>query len=399
MRVLRVCAYFAPAWIYGGPARSILESCQGLAELGEQVRVLTTTANGDAELDAPIGAPVETEGVETWYYPRSYPRSAFHSPALYRAVREQVADFDVVQVHATLLPLGVVACRAAERAGVPYLVTPHGALDPWALRRKALKKALFLRLWERANLVRADAVVVLTEDEKRQVLRLAPGCRAVVAPNGQAPPDLDATPPRSMISEALPSLGARPYVLFLGRLSPKKGLDLLIPAFAHAARAHPDWLLVVAGPDEGGMRLQVERLSRRHGISERVLLTGMVNGAIKTALIGHAGAFCLPSYSEGLPTAVIEAMMLERPVVLSRQCHMPEVGERGAGWVVDTSIEQVAAGLAEAMDLPDEREARGARGRALALERFSRDAAARRLRDLYRSCIEARAARSQAART
>lgn len=390
MRVLRVTAYFAPAWVYGGPPRSILESCKGLLDLGEEVRVLTTTANGRTELDVPVGVPVDVEGVQTWYWPRRPPRRAFHSPALYRAVRDQIGQFDVVQCHATMLPLGVVVRKAAERARVPYLVTPHGVLDPVVLRRGRLRKALFWRVWERANFAHAAAVVALTEEERRQVLRLAPECRVSVAPNGQPTPDLADVPPRSALQEVSPELSDRPYVLFLGRINWKKGLDLLLPAFARILPSCPEWRLVLAGPDGGGAGAIVDGLVRRLGLGERVLMPGLVDGRLKAALLGNADVFCLPSYSEGLPTSAIEALMLARPVVLSEGCHMPEVRDCGAGWVVETSVDGVAEGLREAMENVEERKARGARGRRLAIERFSRQATAERLRDLYRRCIASR---------
>ncbi len=389
MRVLRVTAYYAPAWVYGGPARSVLDSCRGLAELGDEVRVLTTAANGTSELDVRLRCPVDVGGVETRYYPRQAPRSLFHSPELYRAIRQQACEFDVVHCHAMMVPLGLFARRAAERAGIPYVLTSHGTLDPVVLSSKRLKKAAYLRLFERTNLERASAVIALTEQERGQIRRAAPRARAVVVPNGQPLTDLSRVPSRDLLAQVSSELLRRPYVLFMARLNWKKGLDLLVPAFARARCEHPEWMLVLAGPDEGGYRSVVEGLVARHGLVDSTVLPGIVDGERKSALLGNADLFALTSYSEGLPTAVVEALMAERPVVVTGTCYMPEIEAHGAGWVVDTSVDGVSSGLLAAMRDPDCRRERAARGRDLAAARYSRETVARRMHDLYRRCIDA----------
>ena len=380
-------AYFAPAWVYGGPPRSILASCKGLVSLGEEVRVLTTAGNGAADLDVPLGKPLDVQGVETWYFPRRSPKSYFRCPDLIQALNQQAREFDVIQCHTSLIYLGIAVRNAARRAGIPYLVTCHGSLDPVVLRQKRLKKALYFRLFERANLQEAAAVVALTQEERRQILSLVPGRPVAVVPNGMVPIAPESIPPRGALAEIDPALVENPYILFMARLNWKKGLDLLVPAFGRLAARFPQWRLVLAGPDEGGYRAVVEGLVREHGLEGRVVLPGLVDGERKLALLGHTELFTLPSYSEGLPTCVVEALMCGRPVVITRTCYMPEVQESGVGWVVEPTLDGVAEGLAEALGSDSARAERRARAREFAVGTYASDTVARRTRELYRRAI------------
>jgi glycosyltransferase involved in cell wall biosynthesis len=386
MRILRVAPYFAPAWGYGGPARSIFEACRGIAALGEEIRVLTTSANLDTELDVPLMQPVMMDGVEVWYYPRRFPRRYFRSPELVSAIRSEIPKYDVCHFHTPFIRFGVDACRTARKEGKPYFLTYHGTVDPIVLKSKRLKKQVYWNLYESKNVAGASVVIALTAEEKRQIHLLAPNAPVAVVPNGIKPIDLEKIPPRSFLAQIDPALTERPYLLFLSRLNWKKGLDMLLPAFGDLAKKYPDWKLVLAGPDDG-FRETAEGLTKKHDIEGRVVFTGLVEGEKKQALFRHSEAFTLPSYSEGLPTAVVEALMCGRSVVITRTCYMPEVETQGMGWVVEPELEAVRRGLDAAMGNPAEREARAAGARDFAIERYGLESVARRTVELYRRAI------------
>src|SRR5439155_13066932 len=156
----------------------------------------------------------------------------------------------VVHLHGIWDPLLFATARAARAVNRPYLVAPHGMLDPWSLRQKRWKKRLALALGWRAMLDRAAALHLLNADEKALIAELGIQAPGVVIPNGVNPDEFDPPPPPDLFRRRLLALGDRPYVLFLGRLHYKKGLDYLADAFRILAARAADAPLVVAGPDE-----------------------------------------------------------------------------------------------------------------------------------------------------
>jgi glycosyltransferase involved in cell wall biosynthesis len=159
--------------------------------------------------------------------------------------------------------------------------------------------------------------------------------------------------------------------LFLGRLHPKKGLDLLVKAWTRVPAAS-DWELVIAGPDENGHEAEVRDWVRRAGLDSRVIFTGQVWGPKKYDLLASADLFVLTSYSEGFPMAPLEAMASGLPVLLTEECNLPEGDEVGAGWFCSANVDSVAASLCVALDAGDnELRQRGQLGRKLVEERFT----------------------------
>ena len=248
---------------------------------------------------------------------------------------------------------------------------PHGSLDPYIFRRHRLRKRLMELWFQDAVTRRAAAVLFTTEEEMRLARPRIFGVPGVVVPLGLDIEEYDPAPLRGRFRSAHPSIGDRPIVLFLGRLNFKKGLDVLVRAFAAALRAVPEAHLVVAGPD-GGLRAQTEAWIGAHGLRDRATLPGMVGGADKMALLADADLFVLPSYSENFGIAVIEAMACGLPVAVSDRVNLwREVAGAGAGWVVPPETEPVRDAIVEALSDPARAREMGARGRALVAERFA----------------------------
>ena len=286
-----------------------------------------------------------------------------------RELRRIVPAFDVVHLHEMWHPLVAAAAAVARKQGVPYVVTPHGMLDPWCLRQKALKKRAALALGWRKVLDRAAFLHVLNADEGRLLEPLRLASRVETFPNGIF---LDETAAAEKQDRSAPA-PARPgnrTVLFLGRLHYKKGLDYLAAAFAILRRSVPDAQLVVAGPDEGareGFLREVER----YGLTENVCLPGPLYGERKRAALRGAACFCLPSRQEGFSVAVLEAMASRLPVVISEACHFPEVAQYGAGRVVPLEPEQIAAGLCQVLQDRGAAERMGRAGFELVQSRYT----------------------------
>jgi glycosyltransferase involved in cell wall biosynthesis len=395
LKILVISSYYQPAFIYGGPVPALHHLNQALLKSGHNLRVYTTNANGCGDLDVPLGQPVDTDGLPITYFPRCWfgraqkPSLLFFSPAMGRQLqRLRPGDFDLILIHATWGDPGRMAAAAGRRTGIPYICYTHGGFEPWAWRHQYWKKKIYWRLIEKRILMGAAGIVVCNEAETAQLRAL--GVRTPIRriPWGVELPAPEQTPSRERLAGVFPSLAGRPFVLFLSRLHPKKGLDLLIPAFKTLAREFPDWLLVLAGPDEGGYGAVLENLVKDLGLADRVVFTGMVTGEAKAALLTHADLFVLPSYSEGFPVVVAEAMGYGRPLVITETCYVPEVEEGGAGLVIKPERDSLTDALK--VMLLDHRLRRDCayQSRKLAQTRFSWEAVAEKSLAFYRETIQ-----------
>jgi glycosyltransferase involved in cell wall biosynthesis len=375
MRLLHVVPTYAPAWRHGGPVRAVHGLCKALARRGHEVTVFTTDVDTDGAV--PVEKPVRLDGVEVWYFPVRPPRRLYRSPSMGRALAARVKGFDLVHLHSVFLWPTSAAARAAERAGVPYLLAPRGMLVPDLLRRRGrLRKELWIRLVERRTIAGAAGLHVTAGLEAEEASRLGlPVPEAFVVPNGVDPEPYPEGAPLSPAVQKV--LDGGPFLLFLGRVSWKKGLDRLIPALEHV----PGVSLAIAGNDDEGYRPKLERL---FGVSGRVIFLGPVDGNDKAALLHRAAALVLPSYSENFGNAVLEAMAAGRPVVVTPEVGLaPVVREAGAGIVVEGDPDRLGPALRDLLADPDLDEM-GRKGAEEAVRRFGWDAVAERMEGVYR---------------
>jgi len=383
VKLLHVAASYLPAVRYGGTIVSVHALCRALARRGHQVHVYTTSVDGDGNSAVPHGVPVAIDGVTVWYFESQHLRRIYRSPALGAALRQHVSEFQLVHTHAIYLWPLWTAAREARRAGVPYVVSPRGMLEKALIEQKsAWMKASLIGFIEKRTLEGAASVHVTSRREEQEARRFGfnlPDVRTI--PNGV---DSDAAAAGVMSPMIAQIIDDGPFMLFLGRLNWKKGLDRLIAALATTA----DVRLVIAGNDEDGYRSTLERLAATAGVSRRLVFAGAVHGADKHALMAAARALVLPSYSENFGNVVLEAMAAGRPVIVT-----PEVGvsdlvrETGAGLVVDGSSATLGPALQTLTADAMVGDAMGARGRAAA-QRYSWDSVAAQMEALYQSVLD-----------
>jgi glycosyltransferase involved in cell wall biosynthesis len=302
-----------------------------------------------------------------------------------RWLEQNAKRWDVAHFHNVWDPVVRGGASAARRAGMPYVITPHGSLDPWALRQtwfKRLKKTIALWIQIRSLLNHALFLHVLNRDEERGMagLRLASPCEVVA--NGISLEEMGSLPPPGSFRSHFPRIGQNPFVLFLSRLHFKKGLDILIEAFAPLARTSANLRLVIVGPDDGALGPMLRRATEL-GIESQIEVVGPLYGAEKYAALVDANVFCLPSRMEGFSIAILEAMACSCPVVISENCHFPEVADFNAGSVVALRPELFTMAIGALLDDPHRRHEAGQRGRGMVEQYFTWPKIARKLLDCY----------------
>lgn len=363
MRIVHVTPYFAPAFVYGGPPRSVLGLSRALQRAGADVHVVTTSANGDGDLPDEVTRRGTFEGVPVTYLSRSFPKRDFRSAALGGVLDAVARDCDVVHVHGCWNFFGWGAARWCRRAGIPYVLSPRGMLYPWSFQQgRRIRKWMSYRAFERPALRRARFIHATTAQEAAVVAGLRLGNEIVVVPNGLD--DLDrATLPRS--EEFRARFGAQPddfLTLFLGRLHPKKGLDTLIAAFRQTMPGPRRSVLLIAGAGDPRYLARLESDARDLVDAGRLAFAGHLTGDDRRLAFASADAFVLTSYSENFGLAVAEAMAAGLPVVVSRDCPWPEIETWRAGRWVDNTPAAVNEALRMLMADPVAARAMGENG-------------------------------------
>jgi glycosyltransferase involved in cell wall biosynthesis len=328
------------------------------ASLGHQVAVFSVTHL----------PPVVVPGVEVRAYaPRRLP---FRLPTgrlkrvpprfALKLPRRLVPDLlqwspDIVHFHSVHVPEAVWLARRLDRVGLPYCVTPHGALMFEARRRRWIRKMAFAVLFERAYLNRASFLHAVSQAEAHGLMGHGLRSRVVLAPNCIDPAVVPARLDHDLLTRRFPELQGRRVFLYLGRLDPShKGLDLLLQAWSQVHAGH-EMALVLVGPDWRGGRAQLNALALELGISESVLFAPTVSGSEKWSLIAGAHVFVHPSRSEGASFAVLEAMMMAKPVLVTGAADPGRfVSQYQAGVVVQADVGSIAMGLEGVAQLEQE---------------------------------------------
>jgi len=386
MRILHVIPSLAVR--YGGPPKAAVEMCEELARRGERVAIYTTDLDGSGRLDVPIGRPIFHEsGLETRYY-RAYPHGSYtFSLPLAAALRDSIAAFDIVHIHSLYRFSSTIAAFYARRARVPYIVRPHGTLDPYMFSRHRLRKWPYELLFERRNLECAAAVHFTAAEEMKLAQTLGLAFRGVIAPLGVAVPHGRRPGPEALNSR-WPATRGKKTLLYLGRLTLKKGLDLLAKAYGAISRERDDVHLLIAGPDDEGYGARVREWLRAERVLNRTTFTGMLLGEHKSIVLGGADIFVLPSFSENFGIAAVEAMAAGLPIVISNRVNIwREVALAGAGIAVNCDVADLKRALLEVLDNRALRQEMGQAGRRLASESFSWPSAVDKLMAVYHDIV------------
>jgi glycosyltransferase involved in cell wall biosynthesis len=372
-RVLHVIAGLSSA--SGGPPEAVRQLIGAYRNAGIEVEVVTLDDPREG-FSRDIPCPVHQLGKGL------LGRYAF-SPRLWRWLRRNAARYDVIVVNGIWTFISVAARSAARQARVPYGVFIHGALDPWFNQQYPFKRLKKLFYWPVQYAVLRDAAAVFftTEVERDLATRsFSPNrWRGIVVPYGIGDPDqpgVKTVEPAAQVRafyEKVPAIRDRRYLLFLGRIHEKKGCDLLVQAFSRLASQQPDVDLVIAGPDQVGWQSKLQEMCLRLGIAERVHWPGQIEGDLKWGAFRGCDAFILPSHQENFGIAVVEALAVGRPVLISNQVNIwRDIVADGAGFAEDDTPEGTERLMGQWFELTAaQRDACAACARLTFLSRYS----------------------------
>jgi glycosyltransferase involved in cell wall biosynthesis len=430
MKVLHLHLAFPPSTYYGGPTQSVFHLCSQLAASGAAVRVVTSNADGPANLDVPIERWSVYDGIDVFYAKR-WGKSLF-APSAFFGLREAWRWADAIHYTGFFSALFPIVVLRAHLGAKPLVLSPRGSLIRRALQRSPVRKRLFLNMIGRPLRHGVDTFHATSEEEARELRELVPGARVAVIPNGVEVP------------EALPERepNAAPYLLYLGRLHPYKQVERIIEAFARASagttidgrrltgapinarssvvggqqatadgRRQTDapvnaqssfvgarssvvttnWSLLIAGDGEEKYKASLRKLTEELGLTDAVRFVGHADGEEKARLLANAQALILASKSENFGMSVAEALAHGTPCVVTKTAPWEGLESESCGLWVNDSVEALAEGMNCLMALsPEERRAMGARGREWMKRDFSWESVAKQMIELYENVIAKR---------
>ena len=388
-RILHVITTMAPSAGGTTSVLSALSSSQSAS--GLQVEVCTTDRDhpGHRRLDARIMRHLVPQAVALHAFPCEM-IGPLLSMTMRRWLHAHIAEFDLVHVHGLYRFPPTYAAWLARRRGVPIVICLHGSLDPFMYRQSS-RSLLLKRLWERwfdlPNLNGASAIHYTSEDERERASFLKLRAPSFVLPNGLEWARFASLPARGAFRAQL-GIGDAPLVLFLSRLNFKKGLDLLVPAFARVRARFPDAALAIVGPDNEGYGAKVRGWVAEHRLQDAVHFVDHLEGEAVLQAYVDADVFALPSYTENFGMVVAESLACDTPVVISDQVNIhAEVTAAGAGLVTRCDAGEVAEALCVLLADAPRRQAMGSAGRALVQRKWTWDVVALQLTAEYEKVI------------
>lgn len=375
MKLLRVFPTLDPS--SGGPVIGALTSSPYLLELGIQSTFATLDSPNSSflsEYQLPVAALGPVIGKYGYHF------------SLHTRLRQLALDHDCVIVEGLWQYHALATYRALRGTSIPYFVYPHGMLDPWFKHTYPLKHLKKMAYWPFADyrLLRDATAVLFTTDQERVLARESFSmyhANEVVVGYGTSAPPSDVDHQREVFIQHFPHLRDQRILLFLSRIHPKKGVDLLLDAFAAVAAIDPALQLVIAGPDQVGLQTGLQQRAASLGVADRITWPGLLTGALKWGAFRSAELFCLPSHQENFGVAVAEALACGLPVSISEHVNIAaDVSSAGAGIVHTDTTDGTTHALRKWLHMPSNiRAEMGTRARQLFAHRFDSASVVRNL--------------------
>ena len=382
------CVHFVPEirLELGGVVQAVVDLCQAIAARGHQVTLVTCDAS-----DTPAHW---REGPGDWPTIVELPTSRLTQKLIsqrgLQRFRELVQQVDVAHLHIPWRLTNVQLSRVLRDVGIPYVFTIHGMLDDWSMRQRTWKKRAYLTLVGRTVFRNATAIHCTAKGERDQARQWIPiGDRAVVQCYALDLTAYDPLPGPEPALRSFPEIRPeKKKILYLSRLHPKKGVEVLLGAAALLRKQRSDIQLLIAGPGEENYVAQLKAMAAQLGVSDIAHFLGMVKGVEKRSLYQLSDVFVLPTHQENFGLVLAEALVCGTPVVTTRGTDIwQELQEAGAR-IVDLTPEAIAEGIAETMGEDDGGVQLGARGQEYVRRWLERSHVLEGYERLYRETIE-----------
>ncbi len=376
MRILHVIPSLSLC--HGGPSVALPIMERALSAEGILVETITTDDEGPGRRNGKgDAAPREENGIIRRYFPKQTEFYKLSLP-LARWMKQAVNTFDLVHIHALFSHTSIAAARVARNAGVPYVIRPLGVLNQYGItQRRANLKQLSLR-WVDGPVLRHAAAVHFTLDaERNEAERLGISFNPVVIPLGLEETSLPQSDPE-----------AKPYVLYLSRIDPKKNLESLLEAWCRTHQSRSEWKLIIAGSGDAEYSSRLRKQADSLGISSSIEWAGEVGGEHKARLLADASIFTLTSHSENFGIAAAEALMAGKPCLFTPGVAVGvEAAKIGAAKLADGHVGALADALEDLMANPALRDSLSTKARRFATTELSATTMGGRLRMLYDGII------------
>lgn len=364
----------------GGVVAAALDVCQAMANRGHRVTIVTCNA-----ADAPNSSGDGLQIVEV--RPARFQSSAIGRKGL-QLIEELASSTDVAHLHTPWYFGNVQLARRFNRAQLPYVLSVHGMLDHYSMEQKALKKQVYLKCFGQRLLEDAATVHFTAEEERSQALHYAslrrPSCVLPCMVDLHA---IDSLPGVELARQAFPFIRSSAFkILFLSRLHPKKGVDILIKAVCALKQKSIDFQLLLAGPGENDYVDSLKNLVRQLNLERDVAFLGMVQGATKASLYQLADVFVLPTRQENFGLVLVEAMACGAVVITTRGTDIWQEIQQGGARIIDLSAEAITAELIQLASDDKQRE-NGARSREFVYEWLDPDRLAAAYEAMYLQAI------------
>jgi glycosyltransferase involved in cell wall biosynthesis len=390
MKVLHVIPSISP--VRGGPSRAILDMVRALQDRDIDVTIATTNDDGENLLNVQLGMRIEVDRIPTYFFSRwSPPISALREFAFSGTftiwLLQNISKYDLVHVHALFSYTSTVTMAIARLRGIPYLITPHGLLCKWSLQQGASKKQAYLSAIERANLNRSQAIHFTCQQEQDDALDLNFKSATFILPLALADVPLQIPNAADLLRQNLHCPLDEPIILFLSRLHYVKGLDYLIPALGKLT--HHRFTFVLAGSGTPEYEAEIRALIRSSGLEDRTHLVGFVEGEQKNILIQGANLFAATSHLESFGLAVLEALAVGTPVLVTPGVGLATVvRDNDLGYVADLNIDAIATTLDRYLANPDRSPFVGNRARQFIFENYNWDRIMVDTIQVYRAIVD-----------
>jgi glycosyltransferase involved in cell wall biosynthesis len=382
MRVLHIVPSLTSS--SGGPAQVVTQLCQELKKQGIEVTIATTKVEKMQVISSLVPA---------YYFQRQFslllPLQFAFSMGLKKWLHRHIRKFDLVHIHYLFTYPSTIAAHYANKYKIPYIVRPVGMLSPLCLKKSAFKKKLYTLFFEKRNLKNAAAIHFTSEEEMNVARNLKLNNQCVLVPNGlnlEKFKNLEFL--KGIFRKQYPQINGKKIILFLSRIHPIKGLDLLIPALKILSQKRSDFVFVLVGSGPKNYERRVKRALASASLTELTIFTGFLEDEMKFALLADADVFVLPSYHESFGMAVAEAMAAGLPVIISNKVNIYKlIEDYQAGIVTELDVLDIALALERLLEDEHLRLRMGANGRRLVEDNFDVKKTAKQMLKIYNQIV------------